>query len=104
LIAASGLPQRKVKAIISQLEGAGILERRAGRIKRRRDFATPQELDEVLSSYERRHTGDRERLEQVMRYGETTFCRTRFLREYFLEDSGDDCGHCNNCQKRSEAI
>lgn len=34
-----------------------------------------------------------------MRYAETTFCRTRFLREYFGEASGRDCEHCDNCAK-----
>ena len=31
LIAASGLPKRKVKVILSQLEGSGIIERRAAK-------------------------------------------------------------------------
>jgi hypothetical protein len=36
----------------------------------------------------------------MMRYSETTFCRTRFLREYFGEDTGKDCGHCDNCRSK----
>jgi ATP-dependent DNA helicase RecQ len=102
LIAASGLPQRKVKVILSQLEGSGIVERRAGKIRAIRSFAGPAELAEFLSAYEQRHSSDRERLDQMMRYAETTFCRTRFLREYFGEPSGRDCGHCDNCRAGKE--
>ena len=102
LIAASGLPQRKVKVILSQLEGSGIIERRAGKIRAVRSFAAPGEMAEFLGAYEQRHSSDRERLDQMMRYAETTFCRTRFLREYFGEPSGRDCGHCDNCRAGKE--
>jgi ATP-dependent DNA helicase RecQ len=102
LCAASGIPKRKVKVILSQLEVSGIIERRGGRIKCVRAFATPEELHAFLSEYEQRHTSDRERLDQMMRYAETTFCRTRFLREYFGEPSGTDCEHCDNCRARSQ--
>ena len=101
LIAGAGLPQRKLKVVLSQLEGSGIIERKSGRIRCVRTFSTPQEMQEFLSSYEQRHAGDRERLDQMMRYAETTFCRTRFLREYFGEASGHDCEHCDNCRAKA---
>ena len=50
-----------------------LIERRGGRIKCVRTFATPEELHAFLSEYEQRHTSDRERLDQMMRYAETTF-------------------------------
>ena len=102
LCAATGIPKRKIKVILSQLEGSGIIERRGSRIKCVRAFATPEELHGFLSEYEQRHTSDRERLDQMMRYAETTFCRTRFLREYFGEASGRDCEHCDNCRAKNE--
>jgi ATP-dependent DNA helicase RecQ len=102
IVEETGIPQRKVKVVISQLENAGIVERRAGRIRLVRTFSTLDEMDEFIASYEQRHTSDRERLEQMMRYAETTFCRTRFLREYFGEESGRDCGHCDNCRAKHE--
>jgi len=102
LIAASGLPQRKVKVILSQLESAGIVERRAGKVRCLRLFSTAEELNEFLGAYEQRHTNDRERLDQMMRYAESTFCRTRVLREYFGEESGQDCSHCDNCRAKAE--
>jgi ATP-dependent DNA helicase RecQ len=100
LTQASGLPERKVKTIISQLAGAGILERQAGKIRCVRRFANSQEMLDFLTAYEQRYSSDRERLDQMMRYAETTFCRMRFLREYFGEESGEDCGHCDNCRAK----
>jgi len=100
LTQASGLPERKVKTIVSQLAGAGILERHSGKIRCVRAFSNSQEMLEFLTAYEQRYSSDHERLEQMMRYAETTFCRMRFLREYFGEESGDDCGHCDNCRAK----
>lgn len=59
-------------------------------------------MSTFLSAYEQRHMDDRVRIETMMRYAETTFCRMRFLREYFGEDSGGDCGHCDNCRAHAE--
>ncbi len=101
LVTASVLPQRKVKVIVSQLESADIIERRRGKIKCVRTFSSREEMSQFLSENENRHTSDRERIEQIMRYAETTFCRTRFLREYFGEESGSDCRHCDNCQSKA---
>ena len=102
LVEASGLPQRKVRVLIAQLESAGIVQGRGGKIKCVRQFSNPEEMTEFLSAYEQRHASDRERLEQMMRYAETTFCRMRFLREYFGDPSASDCGHCDNCRAKME--
>ena len=102
LVEASGLARRKVRVIIAQLESAGIVQSRSGKSKCIRRFSSAQEMAEFLSAYEQRHASDRERLEQMMRYAGTTFCRMRFLREYFGEESGSDCGHCDNCRAKAE--
>ncbi len=102
LTQAAGLPQRKVKVILAQLESAGIIGLKAGKIKCARTFSAPEEMSTFLSEYERRHLSDRERLDAMMRYAETTFCRMRVLREYFGEESGKDCGHCDNCRAKAD--
>lgn len=33
-----------------------------------------------------------------MRYAEMTICRVRYLRAYFGEEEGEECGHCDNCR------
>jgi ATP-dependent DNA helicase RecQ len=102
LVTGSGLPQRKLRVVLSQLESSGIIDRTAGKVRCVRKFSTAEEMQEFLGEYERRHLSDRERLDLMMRYAETTFCRTRFLREYFGEPSGSDCGHCDNCRYKAE--
>ena len=66
-----------------------------------RDFESLEELDTFLSAYEERHRSDRERLQRMMRYGQTTQCRWRFLADYFDEVMDEDCGHCDNCRERA---
>lgn len=102
LVTATELPERRVKVVVAQLESAGILERRRGAIRKLRDFKNPQELDAFLTEYEQRHSSDRERLQLVMRYAESTSCRLVFLRSYFAEDAGHDCGRCDNCKAKAE--
>jgi ATP-dependent DNA helicase RecQ len=102
LAMATELPERRVKVVVAQLESAGIIERRRGAIRKLRDFQSPQELDAFLAEYERRHSSDRERLQLVMRYAESTSCRLLFLRSYFAEDAGQDCGRCDNCRAKAE--
>jgi hypothetical protein len=102
LITASGIPERRVKVIVSQLESAGILERRRAGLRKLRDFANSHELEQFLTDYEQRHLDDRERLQAMMRYAEITTCRMRCLREYFAEDAGENCDHCDNCRRREQ--
>ena len=102
MVEAVELPERKVKVVIAQLESAGIITRRQGLIHKLRDFGSAEELDAFLSTYEQRHLSDRERIERVMRYAETTGCRSRYLRQYFGDDPGPECNHCDNCRARAE--
>jgi ATP-dependent DNA helicase RecQ len=97
LMAGCGLPQRRVKVLIAQLEGSGIVGRKRGHVQLLRAVAGQPELEALLTEYEQRALNDRERLQQMMRYAETALCRTRFLRRYFGEDEGENCQHCDNC-------
>ncbi|MBA3914850.1 MAG: RecQ family ATP-dependent DNA helicase [Acidobacteriales bacterium] len=102
LVNAAELPERKVKVVLAQLESAGIIARRHGAVHKLRDFASADEFDAFLSAYEQRHLSDRERIERVMRYAETTGCRSRYLRQYFGDEPGPDCNHCDNCRARDD--
>jgi len=37
-------------------------------------------------------------LDMMMKYGQTTECRVRFLTRYFGNELPDDCGRCDNCR------
>jgi ATP-dependent DNA helicase RecQ len=97
----TSLPLKRVKVLAAQLTGAGIVERTSRGLKQLRDFDSPEEFDAYLEAYEERHLDDRERLQVMMRYGQTTQCRWRMLGEYFEEPLEEDCGHCDNCRERA---
>jgi ATP-dependent DNA helicase RecQ len=102
LFEAAGIPQRKFQVVVAQLESAGVLQRKSGKIRLLRNFAHADEMNAFLSEYEKRHMDDRERIQLMMRYAETTACRMQFLREYFGDDPGPECGHCDNCRAKAE--
>lgn len=92
------LPERRAKVILAELEAEGTVERRRGEFQKKRR-ARP-DVARLLSRHEQRAREDRERLEAMMRYAETTECRVRYLRRYFGEDEGEACDHCDNCRDK----
>jgi ATP-dependent DNA helicase RecQ len=96
LAAQIDIAQKKLKVILAYLEGAGIIQRKR-RYKKMHDFESHEHLEQFLSEYEGRHSSDRDRLNQMMKYGQTVKCRMQFLKSYFGEDSDETCGNCDNC-------
>jgi ATP-dependent DNA helicase RecQ len=105
LVAATELPERKVKVIVAQLDGAGVVIRGRRGLRRKRTFASAQELDAFLTEYRKRHDDDRDRLRAMMRYAEITTCRVHFLRSYFGDDTDlpARCNHCDNCRQTPDS-
>ena len=97
VIDATGLHKNRVKVIVALLEATGIVER-GRRLRKVRDFSTEEEFHAFLEEYEQRHVTDRDRLDSMMRYGQTTMCRVRFLTRYFGSEIAKDCQHCDNCR------
>lgn len=97
LAAATGIAEARVKVVTALLQAMGIIER-GRRITLTRRFADQDEFMAYLSEYERRHQSDRDRLEMMMKYGQTTGCRARFLTRYFGAEISEDCGRCDNCR------
>jgi ATP-dependent DNA helicase RecQ len=93
----AGIGERRTKVVIAQLEAAGLVQRTRGKLA---VIAQPtgDDLDRVLGAYEERRRSDRERLEAMMRYGETVECRARWLRRYFGDPEGEPCLRCDNCR------
>jgi ATP-dependent DNA helicase RecQ len=96
IVAASGLNTRRASVLAATLEAMEIVERRGRVLRLRRDYA-PDEVERFLDTFESRHRSDRERLEAIMRYGQSTDCRMQYLRKYFGEPAGEPCNHCDNC-------
>jgi ATP-dependent DNA helicase RecQ len=97
LAAQAGLGLNRARVIMAVLENMDLIRRHGSELSLRRSFSEA-ELAAFLETFEARHRADRERIENMMRYGQTTRCRMQFLREYFGESSGQPCQHCDNCQ------
>jgi ATP-dependent DNA helicase RecQ len=97
LSAATGIAEARVKVVTALLQAMGIIER-GRRITLTRRFGDQDEFMAYLSEYERRHQSDRDRLDMMMKYGQTTGCRARFLTRYFGAELSQDCGQCDNCR------
>jgi ATP-dependent DNA helicase RecQ len=108
LVEATALPERKVKVIVAQLDDAGVLARgsRGRGLRRKRTFASVDELEAFLLEYRQRHDDDRDRLQAMMRYAEATTCRVSYLRDYFGDgnDVPTRCDHCDNCRQTPDSV
>jgi len=100
LASAAGLSERRIKVIVAQLDAMGIAMRSRGRVRLIRVFEDPGELDRFATSYEARFETDREKLDAIMAYAQSTDCRVKRLATYFGEDYAGQCRHCDNCRDR----
>jgi ATP-dependent DNA helicase RecQ len=55
-------------------------------------------LDAVSNAYREKQNTDRDKLDQMMRYGQSAQCRWAQLLEYFGERLAEPCGTCDNCR------
>ncbi|WP_235880389.1 RecQ family ATP-dependent DNA helicase [Polyangium aurulentum] len=94
------LPERRAKVVLAALEAEGLVDRQKGTFRRRKKRVGPEDAARISAEHEKRSQDDRARLEAMMRYAETTECRTRYLRRYFGEPEGDECSHCDNCRDK----
>jgi ATP-dependent DNA helicase RecQ len=92
------LQERKTKVILAYLQGAGIVTRTRTGFRKVKNFSTEHDLQNYLKQHEERFRDDRERLEEMLAYGQTTQCRQCFLDAYFSEDATEPCGVCDNCR------
>jgi ATP-dependent DNA helicase RecQ len=104
LSADSGLTERRTKVLVAQLEMLGIFERRRRRLHQRRHFADNAELERFLGEYEQRQAAERERLDAMMQYAQSTLCRMRYLRNYLGDQTDADCGRCDNCRQPAARV
>ncbi|HVF43159.1 MAG TPA: RecQ family zinc-binding domain-containing protein, partial [Pyrinomonadaceae bacterium] len=97
--AAAGVAGAKVRVILSMLKEAGaVREGRYSRFSTAREDLTREEVEELSRRCAQKGEKDREKLESVMRYGQSAECRWKLLHEYFAEDFPEGrCDACDNC-------
>jgi ATP-dependent DNA helicase RecQ len=96
-----GFGTRRAQVVAALLDDMRVAERRRGKLRKLREFPTPEAWEAFLSAYERRREGDRARLQTVVRYAQTALCRTQLIRDYFGEEKGARCGNCDSCRDRA---
>jgi ATP-dependent DNA helicase RecQ len=97
LIAGGALRAHRLAVLSGTLEAMGVLGRRAGRLQLCRPMSEGQR-ESFVAGFELHYQADREQLQAMMRYADSTRCRMQLLREYFGEAEGDACGRCDNCR------
>jgi ATP-dependent DNA helicase RecQ len=98
LHAATGINEKRLKVIAALCERAGILERARDGFRRVRTFRDDEEFARYIEEYDARQRKDEGRLAAMMKYGQTTECRVRYLTRYFSREIDTNCGRCDNCR------
>ena len=98
----SGLPLRRVAVLASALQDIEVLKR-SGRSWQLAQDLKSDDLEGIVSIFDGQYAAERERLAQMMQYGDCATCRMQFLRPYFGEPVGKPCGHCDNCEGYANA-
>jgi ATP-dependent DNA helicase RecQ len=102
LMEAANLSERRVKVVLAQLDAMGVARRSgtgpSASVRLVREFRDASELDAFATSYESRFETDRQKLDDMMHYAQTTDCRVRFLATYFGEERDGECQHCDTCR------
>ena len=96
---AAGVAATKVRVILSMLKEAGaVREGRYSRFSTVRADISREEVEELSRRCAEKGEKDREKLESMMRYGQSAECRWKFLHEYFGEEFPEErCETCDNC-------
>lgn len=95
----SGLSQRKLATAIHRLEDVGALEvSPAGELQIADEIDLEKAAEAAAAEQEKRRQAQRERLQQMREYAETSTCRREFLLRYFGDDFTGPCNNCDNCE------
>jgi ATP-dependent DNA helicase RecQ len=101
LVEKSGVARRKARIVLVLLKRHGLVrEYRGGSWERlTNDRLTSIDLSADLVDYEQRRIQDRAKLRAMINYCQSAQCRTRYILDYFGEESDAAwrCGNCDAC-------
>jgi ATP-dependent DNA helicase RecQ len=95
----------KTRVALNLLKDAKILrEKRGGKFELAKRDLNDTEIKQIAEEYVEKGETDREKLERMMLYAQSAFCRWRILSEYFEAESEEieKCGCCDNCARPVE--
>jgi ATP-dependent DNA helicase RecQ len=97
----TGLSQTRLTSAVSRLEEAGALEiLPGGEVVASGDVHPVDAAEEAARNEESRAKIEQSRVEMIRSYAESRSCRREYLLNYFGEQVGGTCGHCDNCERR----
>jgi len=93
----------RVRVVLGLLKELEIIKaRRSGTFVVLRPSLSQTDVTAVVDAYRAKQSIDRDKLEQMMRYGRSASCRWQLLLEYFGEPLSEPCGTCDNCRQPLE--
>ncbi|MGI4830199.1 MAG: RecQ family ATP-dependent DNA helicase [Janthinobacterium lividum] len=99
----AGVGQRRTQVILYLLTDASLVRQtRRGYLLNVAEPPSEEDIVKLLTAYEERGAHDKQRLEDMMHYAQTSACRTQILRQYFSEDLGEPCGRCDSCERHAQ--
>jgi ATP-dependent DNA helicase RecQ len=103
-VAVDGMSYDRLRVVLSLLKQQGaVRELRGGNLSLAPSAFAVDALTAAGEQYSARAAADRDRLEQMMLYGQSAECRWKFLTRYFGEAfDADRCGVCDNCRQPME--
>ena len=94
----AGVAATKVRAVLSLMKDCGVVrEMRGASFLLLRADLRRGELEWMAREYLAKAEKDREKLERMMLYAQSAFCRWKLLRNYFGDEADESCGNCDNC-------
>jgi ATP-dependent DNA helicase RecQ len=103
--AAEGVAATKVRVVLTLLKELGLVgATRGAGIQLLQENVSGGRLDALTAAYTERQDADREKLESMMRYGQSAGCRWLQVLQYFGESADwERCGTCDNCRHPPDA-
>ncbi len=99
-----GLSKRKLANAMQKLEDVGAAETMPdGEVRVPEDVDAAKAAHAVAQEQEQRHKANRERLETMSQYANTSGCRREMLLEYLGDPFTGPCNFCDNCDAASGA-
>jgi ATP-dependent DNA helicase RecQ len=96
---AEGLATNKVRVVLSLLRELGVTKASRAGIRLLDATMSSGRLDAAAEAYRARKDADRQKVETMMRYGQSAGCRWAFVLDHFGEQpEWRQCGVCDNCR------
>ena len=93
------LSARKLTSAIQKLEDAGAVEVLAtGEVKAVEEADLREAAEVAAENQQARQQANKERLEQMREYANTSICRRESLLRYFGDQFTGPCNNCDNCE------